>query len=343
MRILRALLACCGLIASTHGAAGVSLVIPYPATGLEEISGRTPANKVLRIMQDYAAPSVTDGLAWATRQMLAAGLQEAVEIDRRSRRGGGEGHERVAQAMPDGRTLLLSDAASMVVRAQRGLAEGGDPLRRLVPVALIAEMPVVLIVQRATGVRDLATLTAAARSAPGRLHLGSAAEWSVSHLAAEYVRRKLGLDMLQVPYNGGGGAVGAVLKGQIEAAVVPLPAALGYVSSPDLRVIAVSGEKRHPELAQVPTFHEQGMAGLETAGWFGLFAPPGTPRDVVVRVNRVVEEGLKSELVYRLVSGRGLIPAYRDGAAFASLLRFERERWGLLIATLAAAQHRGVK
>lgn len=337
MRVLLAILCFHCLFAGAADTPAIRLINPYPATGLEEVSGRTPANKVLRIMQDYAAPSVADGLAWAASHMLAAGLSQPVDIDRRPRRGGAEGREWVAQAAPDGRTLLLSDAASMIGgRTQRGT--GGA--RELLPVALIAEMPMVLIVGRHTGADNLKALAALAHKTPGRLHLGAAAEWSTSHLASEHLKRVLAMDMLYVPYNGGAAAVGAVLKGQIEAAVVPLPAVLGYTNSTELRVIALSGTRRHPVFAAVPTFGELGVKGLATTGWFGLFAPKGTAQASVDAVNRAIAEGVRSELVERLVLSRGLLPDHRDAAAFSALLRLETERWGALIAAIGAAQGR---
>lgn len=329
------------LIAATTAAGacaadGIRLINPYPAAGPADLAGSVPINRVLRLMQNHAAPAITDTLANQVQQALAYSLRQTVEIERRPRQATLEAHRYVAEAAADGRTLLLSGNASIVI-LPRLADDGSAPARgTLVPVAQIARMPVVLITGAGSGLRTMGQLIAAARTAPARLHYGSSGGYSTAHLAGVLFAQRAGIRLVHVPYNGGTAAVNAVIAGQVESAFVALPAALPYLRSGQLHALGIATRERYPQLPNLPTFSETGFPGFDAAVWYGLFVPAATPQHIVAHLDSEIDANLHGPQSRALWLGRGVQAVHVGAAAFATLLREERARWVPVIDTIAA-------
>ena len=314
----------------------LKLVNPYPATGPADITGDGVGNRVARMMQSMSPASLTDALAWGIGNTLSAELGRRVVIERRARVRTVEGHRQVAHAAPDGHTLLLSGDAAFLLHPQTARDLAFDPARDLVPVAQVARMPIVLIASRKLGVTNTGEFIAAARAAPGQIHIGSAGGLSTTHLAAELLMERAGIRLVRVAFNGGNSAVDNVMSGQIEAAFVPLPAALPYLQSARLRVIGIAERKRDPALPHVPALAET-LPGFEAGHWYGVFAPAGTPRPLVFLLSEKLASGVATSTIGELLAGRGLRLTYLAAAEFSANLAIERARWRSL-----TARHAGV-
>lgn len=329
------------LSASAVGAAAaypekeVKLVNPFPVTGPADIAGSTTVNKVLRVMQNHAAPPVTDVLAWHLRQTLSFALDKPVALERRSRWRTIEGHRYVAQAAPDGYTLLLAGNGTIIIHPQVVRDVAFQPLQDLTPVALMARMPMVLITAAGSNVRSVQQFVEQARAAPGRLHLGSSGDFTTAHLAGALFKSVTGTALEHVSYNGGAAAVRGVIAEQIEAAFVPLPAVLPYVGNARLRALGIADRERHPALPDVPTIGEAGVPGFEVSAWYGLFAPAGTPARVITHINARIAAELQSVRTRRLMVSQGLHAAHLPPDQFSELLRAENRRWAPLIDALS--------
>ncbi|MBM3358236.1 MAG: tripartite tricarboxylate transporter substrate binding protein [Betaproteobacteria bacterium] len=311
----------------------VVLVNPYPASGLAEISGSTATNKVLKIMQNFATPSVTDVVAERAGQMMGAALGRSVTVERRARGRSILGARFVAASAPDGRTLLFTNSIQ-ILTYPRLYELPYAPLRDFTPVAAIARMPVVAITAAEGGSGSLREFIGAARAAPGALNYGSSGDFRSGHLAGELLRAITGISAVHVAYNGGNDAVQGVLKRQVEVAFVPLPAALPALPGGKIRVLAIADRERHKTLSHVPTMREAGVGDFEAATWFGIFAPSGTPPGVVSRLSEGIAAGMRTVHTERLMLALGLQARYLPAEEFSELMRAEQGKWEPVIGAL---------
>ena len=294
-----AFLLCLHAGVSTAASAPRELVHPFPPTGPFEVAGATPANRVLRAMQRYAVPPLTDTLATHVAHTLQGASDAPVIVTRRHRRSGGEAMDAVSSAAADGRTLLLATGAA------RGLR----------PVAAVASMPYVLIVPGGSVPASLQDFLREARKAPGRSFIASVGERSPAHSAIRLFRRE-GLPIDPLAYNGGHAALQAVASKHVSAALVPLPAALPYLPAGRIRALVLTEARRHPALAHVPTSAESGLSDFAATTTFSVFAPSATPtaviRDLDTRLGRVADSEPARQTFYelglRLEHHTGVIP-----------------------------------
>jgi tripartite-type tricarboxylate transporter receptor subunit TctC len=305
--------------ASGHTGGARELVHAYPPTGPVEVAGTAVASKMLRTMQRHSMPAFTDLLALHVAQTLQGASDRPVAVTRRPRRAGNDAADAVSSSTADGRTLLLASgifASSAESSRPKPSAPAG-----LRPVALVASMPYVLI---ATSDARHATLDDLLRRAPGRLLVGSAGEKSAGHFAIERLRARHGLSIEPIAYNGGIAALHAVATKQVNAALVPLPAALPYLGAGRVNVLAIAEPRRHPSIPQVRTTAQAGLPDFQATGWFGVFAPAGTPQSVIRDLDAVLARAAP-ESTRQLFSEIGLRLEYRAAGAFAELLERERK------------------
>ena len=250
------------------------LVHPFPATGPIEIAGTTAADKVLRTMQRYANVPFTDLLASHVAHTLRGASDPPVTVVRRPQQRGNHAAASVAAALPDGRTLLLGNAAP-----DRG---GGSGLRA---VALVAAMPFVLIATADSKYAGLDDWLRETRAVNERLFVASPGERSAAHVGLEALRSLHAVPLQALAYNGGHAALQAVATKQVNAGLVPLPAVLPYLRGGRLKALALTEQRRHPSIPQVQTSAEAGVPDFESVSWFGLFAPAATPQSAVREIN----------------------------------------------------------
>jgi len=291
-----------------------ALAQPYPS-------------KPLRLIVPFTPGGSTDILGRAIGQKLAEALAQQVVIENRPGAGGAIGAEAAARAAPDGYTLLMGHIGTLAVNPSLYPKLGYDPVKSFAPVALVAKVTNVLVVNPAVPAHSVQELIKLAHAEPGRLRYGSGGNGSAAHLATEYFKLRTQTDIVHVPYKGTGPAVTDLLGGQIELMMTGAPAVMSHVKAGKMRALAISSAQRIASLPSLPTIAEAGVPGFEAIQWYGVVAPAGTPEAVIARLNAEVNHALATpELNARLVA-EGAEAAPTTPQAFGAFIAAEIERW----------------
>jgi tripartite-type tricarboxylate transporter receptor subunit TctC len=308
--------------------AGAALVA-CAAAALPAAAQEYPHHPV-KIVSPYPPGGTTDILARMLSPKLSAALGQPVVVDNKAGASGNIGTEFVARAAPDGYTLLMGNNTGVVIN--RNLYKlNVDPPQALVPVILVAQVPTVLYVHPSVPASTLQEFVALVRKSPGKFSFASAGSGSPQHLAGEMLKSAFDLDMVHIPYKGSGPAITDVVAGQVpvgfESTVVLQP----FVDSGRARPLATTGAKRSISLPNVPTMMESGAKDFDVTNWYGLFAPAGTPREIVERLNAEVRKAMDTpELKDRLAKmGSAVVPGTAD--EFAQFVRAEVPRAAELV------------
>ena len=283
-------------------------------------------SKPLRVIVPFTPGGSTDILARAIAPRIALPGQ-TVLIDNKPGAGGSLGADIAAHAEADGNTLLMGHIGTLAVNVSLYPKLPYDPLKSFVPVAGIARVPNVLVVNAASPVRNLAELVARAKARPGQLTYSSGGNGSAAHITMEYLKLRTGMFMAHIPYRGTAPSVTDVLGAQVDATFTGAPAVLPHIRSGRLRALAVSSSTRLASLPEVPTMAESGYADWEADQWYGLVAPTGTPADVVARLNAAVNQALASPELVQQFAAEGALPMAGTPQAFGALIAREIPRW----------------
>ena len=305
---------------------GLAVVTPSTLTAQEY-----PV-KPVRVIVPFAPGGASEGLARMVGDKLSRKFGQAFVIENRGGAGGIVGSDLVAKAPPDGYMLLISGIASHVVAPAMTTAPF-DPIRSFTHIALIGGPPSGLMVYPGVPVRSVAEFIAYSKSLPGGISYGSAGHGTHSHLISELFRLKTGAHMVHIPYKGSGPAVADVVAGHLPATFTGT-SAIAQVRAGKTRMLAVTTERRLPEIADVPTFSELGLRELTTATWFGLSGPPGLPKEIVVRLNNEVRKALALPDVREKLAADGIEINNLDSEGFTAYLRSEIDRWGPIAGSL---------
>ena len=265
----------------------------YPSKPITIVIGYTPG-----AVSDLAARTIADGLhqAWG----------QPVIVDNRPGSGGNIGATFVARAAPDGYTLMIGTDATMASNVHLYKHAGFDPVRDFAPVAYAGVNIICLAVNAELPIKSVADVIAYAKQNPGKLSYGSSGTGSPHHLAGELLHQTTGIDIQHVPYRGGGAAVNDLLGGHIGMAFLSLSAAVPHLNTGKIRVIAMVEKTRYAALPDVPTIGET-VPGFEMSSWIGLFAPAGTPADIIAKLNAGVTKVLTAESVKEKLANLGLV------------------------------------
>ena len=304
------------------------LVLAMAAIALPPAQAQPAAflSKPLRVIVPFTPGGSTDILARAIAPRIALPGQ-TVLIDNKPGAGGSLGADIAAHAEADGNTLLMGHIGTLAVNVSLYPKLPYDPLKSFVPVAGIARVPNVLVVNAASPVRNLAELVARAKARPGQLTYSSGGNGSAAHITMEYLKLRTGMFMAHIPYRGTAPSVTDVLGAQVDATFTGAPAVLPHIRSGRLRALAVSSSTRLASLPEVPTMAESGYADWEADQWYGLVAPTGTPADVVARLNAAVNQALASPELVQQFAAEGALPMAGTPLAFGALIAREIPRW----------------
>lgn len=292
---------------------------------------RAQSGKPLRLIVPFPPGGSSDILARAIGPRLGVLLGQVVIIDNRPGAGGSIGAAEAARAEPDGRTLLMGHIGTLAVNPALYPKLAYDPLKSFVPVAWVARVPNVLVVNARSPIRTLSELVAAARARPGQLSYSSGGNGSAAHITFELLKLKAGFPMLHIPYRGTAPSITDLLGGQVDATFTGVPAVLQHVRSGRLRALAVSSLQRLPSLPEVPTVSESGYAGFDADQWYGLVAPAGTPESLVARLNATVNQALQTPGVVQQLEAEGAVPMPVSPQVFADLIAREIPRWAEVV------------
>lgn len=316
----------------------VAAATSLPALPAAAQSPAWPTQPV-RIIVPFAAGGPADLVARTIGTRLSEALGQPVVIEARDGAGGNIGTAVVARAAPDGYTLLLGTNGPLVINVSLMASLPFDPLRDFAPITHLAAVPLYLAVNAAVPANNVAELIAHARSQPGGISYGSSGVGSGGHLAGGLLAARSGAPMTHVPYRGAAPAMTDLIGGRIQFLFVGLPAAVAHVRSGAVRVIAVATPRRASGTPEVPTVAEA-LPGFQIDSWYGLFAPAGTPRPVIERLNREVARILEMPEVREVLFTRnGLEPAGDGPDAFAATLRREIEEYREIVRITGASQN----
>ncbi|HEY1544639.1 MAG TPA: tripartite tricarboxylate transporter substrate binding protein [Xanthobacteraceae bacterium] len=315
----------------------VALLIPASLAFATPIAAQV-VQKPLAIIVPFAPGASADGIARLVGNDLAAHLARNVVIENKAGAGGTLGLELLAKAMPDGDTLAIGAPGALLIAPNLPGATF-QPLRALMPVAKLIDIPLVVVANPVTGPKSIAEMLARAKRDPNGLSYGSTGVNSGQHLAMELLKKVTGANLVHVPYRGSTPAVTDVLGGQIPVACVDLTSALPFIRAGRLIALGVPSDTRTSTAPDIPTIAEAGVPGYASApGFLGLFAPAGTPEPTIKRLTHAVAAYLKTPDAHAKVTGLAAEVAYLDDVAFAQLLAAQSARWKDLIAGLPPAK-----
>jgi tripartite-type tricarboxylate transporter receptor subunit TctC len=298
-------------------AAGAFAQTDYPAHPIKLIVPFTPAG-------------ATDVLSRLIADRIAANNSGwSIVIDNRPGASGNIGLDAVAKAKPDGYTLGMGQTANMAINPALYSTMPFDPLKDFVPVALIAEQPLVLVVPANSPWRTLADLVAAAQAKP--LLMASAANGTVGHLGGELFARRAGFTITHVPYKGAAPALTDLLGGRTEFMLPTPQAALQLIKGGKLRALAVTSSRRIPVLPEVPTIAESGYLDFVAIDWKLLVAPAGTPAGIVNRLHAEVDKALRQPATLERLLAEGSGPMQGSPPQIAQFINAEHARWGAAV------------
>ena len=289
-------------------------------------------DRPIKIIVPFAAGAGTDAVARFTAQRLEEQLKQSVIVENRVGASGAIGTQAVANAAPDGYTLLFVASPFTTVAAATPTVANYDPIKQFSPIALIAAGPLVWVANAQAPFTSMREMIAFAQANPGKLAYGSAGAGGVNHLALELFKLKTGTDILHVPYKGIAPATTDLLGGTIALLTGTIPAVLPHVKGGKARALAVTGDKRSPLLPDVPTMKEAGANGTEVYNYWGLAAPIGTPAAIVNRMNAEVQKFLAQKDVQDRLAGDGvdLTPGGPD--RLAAFIANDFNGWKKLVA-----------
>lgn len=291
------------------GPAVVAVVAIVGMAGLdcvESAHAQTFPVKPIRLVLGFPPGTNVDILARPIAARMGEPLGQQVVVDNRPGATGLIANEYVARAVGDGYTLLAAPSSSLTSIPHLRLKMPYDAMRDFVPVIQINAFPQVLLVNPVVPVKSVKDLIALARAKPGVLSFGSSGVGSAFHLAGELFKTMARVDMLHVPYKGGNLALTDLIGGRLDLIFYSLAVAQPQVRAGKLRAIAVTGLKRDALQPDLPTVDESGLRGYEVTGWHGIFAPAGTPRDVVERLNSVIAKVLATREIGELWASQGM-------------------------------------
>ena len=309
------------LIRRTLAAAGLALAVAGAAAA-------DFPSRPITIEIPYPPGGTADSVARPLSVELGKRLGVPVILDYKAGAGGAIATQFVAKANPDGYTLVMVLAAHAINPSlYKNLPY--DSIKDFTPISMVAKLPLVLYSNPKFGPKTVPELIAYAKKNPGQLSYGSAGSGNTSHLAGELFASTAGLQMLHVPYKGGGPSITAAVGGEIPT-VFAGPDSLGMARNGRLHVLAVTSPERSPLIPDVPAVAET-LKGFEVFGWYGLLAPANTPAGVVQKLNAEINATLKSAEFKKLVEPLGYIPTGSTPAEFGSFVQTETKRWGEVI------------
>ncbi len=270
-----------------------ALLLAFAAVGASPALAQTYPNKPIRIVVPYPAGGGLDVITRVIGERLGRSLGQPVLVDNKPGAGTLLGAEFVARAPADGYTLILTTDSTMTINQHLYAKLPYDPVKDFAPITQLVLLNQLLLANPAVPANNLKELIAYARSHPAKLNYASYGSGSQPHLAMETLKAQTGVDIVHVPYKGIPQAVPAVLAGEVQLTFSGAASSQAYIKAGKLKALAVGGKTRMPLLPDVPTFAESGFPDVPSNAWFGLFAPAGTPRDVVMKLHAEVTRILK--------------------------------------------------
>jgi tripartite-type tricarboxylate transporter receptor subunit TctC len=325
---------CKSAVARRYGRRAL-LALPLAAMLAWAVPGQASAagfpDKSLRLIVPFPPGGPNDMLARVLADAMGKDLGQAVVIENKGGAGGTIGADYVAKATPDGYTILLGGTAALSIAPSLYKKLHYDPIKDFAPIGLVGTAPSLLIVNSKLPIHSISELIAYAKANPGKLNFASAGTGTPPHLAGELFKSMAGVDIVHVPYKGGGPAMVDLVAGQVQLYFCGISSALPQVQQKVVRPIAVTGPKRTAQMPDMPTIAESGLPGYSVENWYSLVAPAGTPAPVVTRLNASLIKALAQPDLQKQMVVLGIDPNGSTPAALGAYQQNEVTKWAKVI------------
>ncbi len=299
-------------------------VICAPLLALAQPQGPWPS-KPVRLICVFPPGGANDIVSRLIAQKLGGPLGQQVYVENRAGASGAVGAEAAARSAPDGYTLVIGTSGTHGINASLYDKLPYDPLKDFVAVSRVAVVPNFILVNPGLPAKTVRELIALARAQPGKIAYSSSG--SLLYLSGAMFASAAGIELLHVPFKAAGQQIGAVLNNDVQMTVTPLFGAASAISSGKLRALAVTSAARTAVAPEIPTVAESGLPGYEAVSWYGVFAPAGTPRDIVARLSTEIRRATASEDMKKSLVNQGAEPAGDTPEEFAALVRTDLAKW----------------
>ncbi len=310
------------------GTAAVVLAVTLVSSGWAQTTW--PARPI-RIIVPFAPGGPNDVLARLVGARFGEAFGQPAIIDNRGGAGGTIGAEATARSPADGYTLAMGGSSNLAVAPSLYAKLPYDPLRDFTPVANIARVPYLLVINPRVPARTVKELVAMARAKPGYLNYGSSGVGSMSSLAAEWFNASAGTRIVHIPFKGTAPALTEVIAGSVDLMMADMGLALAHAKAGRMRALAITTPRRSPTAPDIPTVAEAGLPGFEMSPWFGLVGPAGVPREIVERLNREVNAMLRAPELLRRFAELGYETAPGSAEQFAAEIRRDIELYRRIV------------
>lgn len=294
-------------------------------------SADTYPTRPVRFVVGFLPGGPSDTIARVVGSKLADGLNQQVVVDNRAGAGGNVSAEIVADAQPDGHTILLGTGGPLVIAPVIGQKVGFDPDKDFAAVSKLGDSMSILSAHPSLAANSIRDLVALAKAKPGDINYASSGIGTANHLAAELLSSMAGIKLTHIPFRGSGAALPALIGGEVKLGFGPLLPAIPHVKAGRLKALGVSGLKRSSGAPDIPTIAEQGLPGFEVNSWYGVFVPSKTPKPVVARLNKELVRALALPDVKERLSRDGVEPGSSTPEQLNAVVQAEKKLWTKVI------------
>jgi tripartite-type tricarboxylate transporter receptor subunit TctC len=288
-------------------------------------------SKPIRFVVPYPAGGPLDTVARLLGQKVSESVKQPVIVDNKPGAGGNIGADAVAKSAPDGYTILMGAVATHAINPTLYASIPYDPIRDFQPITQVASTPNVLIVNNSVPASSVREFIAYAKAHPGKLNFGSGSTGSAGHLAGELFKAMAGVDMTHVPYKGAAPAMQDLIAGQVQLMFDNFASANTQVKAGKVKALAVTTARRSPLAPDLPTIAESGLPGFDINTWFGIFAPAGTPKEIVEKLHAEFVRALAAPDVHGKMVNLGAEPVGNRPEEFAAYIKSEAEKYARVI------------
>jgi tripartite-type tricarboxylate transporter receptor subunit TctC len=311
--------------------AGLAVLLPLPAAAQPQPSAQAWPSRAVRIVVPFGPGGSADFVGRLLGQRLTETLGQPVIVENRPGAGAMLGNEVVAKSPPDGYTLTIGTLGPFAVNQSLFRKVPYDSQRDFAPITLTGASSHVLVVHPAMPVKSMTDLIALAKQRPGQMTFASSGIGNATHLTGELFKSMAGLDVVHVPYKGGGAAVADLIGGHVAFSFASMPSAMPHVRAGRLRALAVAPAQRVSTAPELPTVAESGLPGFSSEDWQGVLAPAKTPQDIVMRLNGEIHKVLGAPEVREKLDAQGFQVRLSTPQQFSDLIRSESAKWAKIV------------
>lgn len=325
---VRAVLAALPLATLFGTLAAIALASPAPAMA--------QSTRVVRLMVGFPPGQATDLVARVLAEQLGPAIGANVIVENKPGQGGSVALAQLARATPDGNTLMLSALASLVANPHLYKSVGYDTLKDVEPIAMVGDLPMVMVAHPSVPANSLRELIAYAKANPAKLMHPSSGNGTLSHLGMEDLKRRAGMTIQHVPYAGSPKAMADLVAGNVQVAMDTVAVTRPFVQSGRLRALAVTYGSRLPGFPDTPTIAEEGFENFAISAWLAVIGPTGVPREQVEKISAALARIVESPAVAEKYSTLGAVRRYMPPAELKSFIATEHSRWGTIVKAVGA-------